>query len=701
MRRCARAPSTAHRTSARRKLPYFNRELSWLAFNRRVLEMARSPHTPLLERLKFLAIVSSNLDEFFEIRVAGLIQQVDSSIEELSPDGLSPREQLRRIHSVVASLVDDQNQIWLGEVVPALEREGIYFKAAHNLTPTELRWAKRYFDTEIFPVLTPLAIDPSHPFPQIANKTQTLAVAIDYPDTPENESHLALVTIPRVLPRVVRIGTGHPEDRAFIFIGEIIRLFVGRLFTGCRVTSARIFRLTRNSDLYIDEEEAENLLKTIETELRNLRRGAPVRLEVEEGIDENLFKDLLDHVALPNEYTFRVPGPINLARLMSVYDAVDRPDLKFPSFAPARRFDPTSGQSIFERIAAGDILLHHPYETFDTVVEFIQAAARDPQVCVIKQTLYRTSGDSPIVRALIEAARAGRQVTALIELKARFDEANNIQWARQMEEAGIHVVYGVVGLKVHAKACLVVRHEGRTMRRYVHLGTGNYNPRTARLYTDFSLLTARPALTREVALLFNSLTSFGRAPRFQHLLVAPYNLADELITRIRREACHAASGRPARIIAQINSLIDRKVIDALYAASRDGVRVDLIVRGTCGLVPGLPGLSENIRVRSILGRFLEHARVYYFANDDTPELYLASADWMPRNLFRRVEIAFPILDPLLRERIIDDYLPTLLADEVGARELHPSGAYLPLVRNKGPSRSAQAEFIARATEASA
>ena len=698
MRRRARATSRPS-PPARGKLPYFNRELSWLAFNRRVLDVARAPDTPLLERLKFLAIVSSNLDEFFEIRVAGLIQQVDSGIEENSADGLSPREQLRRIHSVAASLVDDQNSLWANEVVPALERENIYFRAGHELSAAELKWAKRYFDAEVFPVLTPLAIDPSHPFPQIANKTQTLAVAIDYPDTPEQESHLALVTIPRVLPRVVRIGVGHPEDRTFIFIGEIIRLFVGSLFSGCRVTSARIFRLTRNSDLYIDEEEAENLLKTIETELRNLRRGAPVRLEVEDAIDENLFKDLLDHIALPNEYTFRVPGPINLARLMSVYEAVDRPDLKFPSFVPSRPVELLPGQSIFERIGAGDILLHHPYETFDTVVEFVQAAAHDPHVCAIKQTLYRTSGDSPIVRALIEAARSGKQVTALIELKARFDEANNIQWARQMEEAGVHVVYGVVGLKVHAKACLVVRSERRGMRRYVHLGTGNYNPRTARLYTDFSLFTARPELTREVAMLFNSLTSFGRAPKYRHLLVAPHALRDAIIMRIEREARHAAAGRPGRIIAQVNSIIDRGVIDALYAASRAGVKIDLIVRGICGVVPGIPGLSDNIRVRSIVGRFLEHARVYHFGNAGQPELFLASADWMPRNLIRRIEIAFPIDDPALRARILEDYLPTLLTDTGAARELQANGAYVPApLKGSARPRSAQQLFVERATE---
>jgi polyphosphate kinase len=418
---------------------------------------------------------------------------------------------------------------------------------------------------------------------------------------------------------------------------------------------------------------------------------------VEEGVDEQLFKTLLDHVALPNEYVFHIDGPLNLTRLMEVYDTLDRPDLKFPVFQPVLRTELPPGSALFARIAQGDVLLHHPYEPFDPVVEFVRAAARDPQVCAIKQTLYRTSGGSPIVAALIEAAQNGRQVTALVELKARFDEANNIQWARQLEEAGAQVVYGMVGVKVHAKCCLIVRREARVLRHYAHFGTGNYNPRTARLYTDFSLFTARPDLTREAAFLFNTITGFGRPHAFQRLLVAPFNLHDQLLRFIHTERRHALAGKPARIVAQINSLVDKRVIDALYAASCAGVSIDLIVRGICCLVPGVKGLSENIRVRSVVGRFLEHVRVCYFANAGRVRLYLGSSDWMPRNFLRRIEMLFPIDDPALRQRILEQYLPTMLADNVDARALQPSGAYLPRPRAEGaPTHRAQAEFLGNA-----
>jgi polyphosphate kinase len=693
----SKLPPASRRTpaaSAPSKLPYFNRELSWLAFNRRVLDFARAPAMPLLEKLKFLAIVSSNLDEFFQIRVAGLIQQVDSGVEETAYDGLSPRELLRRIHSVVASLVDDQYRCWNQDVVPALKAEGILFKHAAELSRRELRWAQEYFEREVFPALTPLSIDPAHPFPQIGNKTLNLVVSIDYPDTPGREAHLAIIPLPRVLPRVVPIGINRPGETGLIFLGEIIKLFVGRLFPGCHVNSAKLFRITRNSDLYIDEEEAENLLKKIEAELKNLRRGSAVRVEVEEGVDEHLFKTLLDHVDLPNEYVFHIDGPVNLTRLMSVYETIDRPDLKFSNFTPARPVESTPGSETFARVAAGDLLLHHPYEAFDPVVDFVRSAARDPQVCAIKQTLYRTSGDSPIVAALIEAAQHGKQVTALVELKARFDEANNIQWARQLEEAGAQVVYGMVGVKVHAKLCLVVRKESKALRHYAHLGTGNYNPRTARLYTDFSLFTARPEITREVAFVFNTVTGFGRPHEFQHLLVAPFNLHENIVRFISSERRHALAGKPARIIAQVNSLVDKKVIDALYAASRAGVSIDLIVRGVCCLVPGVKGLSENIRVRSIVGQFLEHARVCYFANAGRPRVYLGSADWMPRNFYRRVEVLFPIVDAQIRQRLLEQYLPTMLADNVGARELQPTGAYLHVAQSNGTrQREAQREFL--------
>jgi polyphosphate kinase len=682
----------------RGKLPYFNRELSWLAFNRRVLEIARSRRTPLLERLKFLAIVSSNLDEFFEIRVAGLIQQVESDLHETTLDGLSPQEQLRRIHSVVASLVDDQYRCWSGEIVPALREEGYHFKTASDLTPSELAWVRDYFDSEVFPLLTPLSIDPSHPFPHIGNKTLNIVVSIDYPDTPETESLLAVVPVPRSLPRVVTIGSATPDRRVVIFIGQIIKICVDRLFPGCRVTNAKVFRVTRNSDLYIDEEEAENLLKTIEQGLRNLRRGAAVRLEIEEGVDDRLSKALLDHLALANEYVFRIDGPVNLMRLMHVYEAIDRPDLKFPPFTPRPLALPEHDAALFDRIAHGDVLLLHPYDSFDPVVDFVTSAARDPKVHAIKQTLYRTSGDSPIVKALIEASLAGKQVTALIELKARFDEANNIQWARQMEQAGVHVVYGIVGLKVHAKCSLVVRRETGGLRHYAHVGTGNYNPKTARLYTDFSLFTARRDITREIACLFNTITGFGRPYPFKKLLVAPFNLQSSLIKRISSEIAHARAGRPAHIVVQINSLIDKSLIDSFYAASCAGVKVQLIVRGICGLVPGVAGISENITVRSIVGRFLEHCRVYYFHNAGRPRVYLGSADLMPRNLYRRVELLVPIEDPALRTRIIEEYLPTLLADDTDARLLRANGAYRQARPQRGtrPTLSAQNAFFARA-----
>lgn len=678
------------------KLPFFNRELSWLAFNRRVLDIARSEKTPVLERLKFLSIVSSNLDEFFEIRVAGLIQQVDSDIHEHSLDGLSPQEQLRRIHSVVASLVEDQYRCWKEGIIPGLTREGIVFKNADDLTAKELSWAEHYFENQVFPVLTPLAIDPSHPFPHIGNKTLNIVVSIDYPNTPEREALMAVIPVPRVLPRVVHVGRSETGEQVLVFLSEVIKLCVNKLFPGCRVTCAKAFRVTRNSDLYIDEEEAENLLQKIEEELRNLRRGAAVRLEVEEGVDEELFKTLLDHVELPNEYVFRIDGPINLMRLMSVYGEIDRPDLKFQPFAPVKKPVLRVGESLFERIAEQDQLLQHPYESFDTVVDFIRSAANDPSVIAIKQTLYRTSGDSPIVEALIDASTAGKQVTALIELKARFDEANNIQWARQMEEAGVHVVYGIVGLKIHAKCSLIIRREGKALRYYAHLGTGNYNPKTARLYTDFSFLTARKDLTREIALLFNTLTGFGRPKGFRKTLVAPFNLQSSIIDFIVNEARNARKGLPARIIVQINSLIDRSAVEALYYASRAGVSIDLIVRGICGVVPGIPGLSDNIRVRSIVGRFLEHARVYYFENAGKPRIYLGSADWMPRNLYRRIELMFPIDDPTLRRRIRRKYLATLLADNTDARLLQTNGAYLKPPKRPGKAdkrRQAQVEFL--------
>jgi len=681
------------------KTAYFNRELSWLAFNRRVLEQAQNARHPLLERIKFLAIVSSNLDEFFEIRVAGLIQQVDSGVTEHSVDGLPPREQLRRIHSVVASLVEDQYKCWREDLVPSLAAHGIEFKSPRELTQGELNWVQTYFHEQIFPVLTPLALDQSHPFPQLGNKTLNVVVSLDHPETPEIDHLVAILPVPRILPRLVRIDPVNTEVARYIFLTDVIKLCAGEFFPGYRVHGGWAFRVTRNSDLYIDDDESENLLKTIEEELRNLRRGSAVRLEIEDGVEDPIFDTLCEHLKLSHEYVFRLSGPLNLLRLMSLAD-IARPDLKFPVFTPVNVSALHLAHRVFDVLRAQDVLLHHPYDSFQPVVDFVEQAARDPNVFAMKQTLYRTSGDSPIVRALMEASRNGKQVTALVELKARFDEANNIQWARQLEEAGVHVVYGLIGHKTHCKCSLVVRQEGTVMRRYAHLGTGNYNPRTARLYTDLSYFTSRVEITTDVANLFNSLTGFSRSPEFIHLLVAPFNLHRRINELILEEADRAERGQPARIVAQMNSLVDKMTIDNLYAASSKGVSIDLIVRGVCCLVPGVKGLSENIRVRSIVGRFLEHARAFYFENaGGEPLIYAGSADWMPRNFFRRIEVVFPIQDPALRRWVRDDLFAMALQDNEFARVLHKDGGYLPVPPTPGtPTFSAQNYFMAAAAQ---
>ncbi len=683
--------------ATRAKTAYFNRELSWLAFDRRVLEQAQDERHPLLERVRFLAIVSSNLDEFFEIRVAGLIQQVENGLVEPSVDGLEPKEQLRRIHSVVASLVEDQYRCWHEQLVPSLAREGIEVRSIRDLTAAEQNWARTYFREQILPVLTPLAIDQAHPFPQLGNKTLNIVACLDNPEDPEANRLVAILPVPRILPRFVRVDAEAGRNQRYLFLTDIIKACAGELFPGYRLLGAHAFRVTRNSDLYIDDEEAENLLKKIEEELRNMRRGAAVRLEIEEGVDDSIFATLCDHLNLSHEYVFRLRGPLNLLRVQSLAD-IDRPDLRYPPFAPVNCSPLRHPDETFEVLRNQDVLLHHPYDSFAPVVEFVELAARDPMVFAIKQTLYRTSGDSPIVRALIEASRNGKQVTALVELKARFDEANNIQWARQLEEAGVHVVYGVVGHKTHCKLCLVVRREGKGLRHYAHLGTGNYNPRTARLYTDLSCFTSREALTEDASYLFNTLTGFGRSPEFKHLLVAPYNLHARTLDLIARETENAAAGKPARIVAKMNSLVDNATIDALYAASRAGVKVDLIIRGICCLVPGLRGLSENIRVRSIVGRFLEHARIMVFENHGAePLIYAGSADWMPRNFFRRVEVMFPIEAPEARRWIMDELLGMELQDNVDARELYPHGGYLPVLRRpEAPPFSSQTYLMANA-----
>lgn len=683
------------------RFPYFNRELSWLAFNRRVLEQAESPDYPLLERMKYLAFVSSNLDEFFEIRVAGLMQQVESGVIERGPDGLGPKEQLRRIHSIVKRLVADHYSCWEKQVMPGLKKENVIFSDFDELTRNEKKWVEQYFEEQVFPVLTPLAIDPAHPFPQLTNKALYILTSIDDPETRIIERLMAIIPVPRVLPRIVKIETprrGNPD--VYIFLSDIIQRYVKRLFQGYRVRSAVPFRITRNSDLYFDEEEVENLLQKIEEELMNVQKGAAVRLEISKGADPVLVQELLEAINLKPQSMFTVDGPINLLRLMSAYDLIDRPDLKFPAFTPHIPKELSSPDRIFEHIKQKDILLHHPYESFQPFIDFINQAARDPEVFAIKQTLYRTSGDSPIIEALIEASRRGKQVTVLVEIKARFDEANNIQWARQLEDVGVHVVYGLVGLKTHCKSCMVVRREQGNLRRYVHLGTGNYNPKTAKLYTDISYFTAKADITAEVAGLFNTLTGFSLTPTFKKLLVAPFTLHKGIQRYIRAETRNAKAGLPARIIAQTNSLVDRETIDNLYHASQAGVKVDLVVRGICNLVPNVKGVSDNIRVRSILGRYLEHSRIFYFENSNgsQPLMFAGSADWMPRNFYRRIEAVFPVEVPELRQKLFN-ILQSHLNDNKNAHLLRANGAYQKPPGKKGAQiYSAQEAFMQEANQ---
>jgi polyphosphate kinase len=691
----------ARKNTRSRKVAYFNRELSWLAFNRRVLEQAYDESYPVLERLKFLSFVSSNLDEFFEIRVAGLIQQVEANITTPGIDGLGPKEQLRRIHSVTSAIVNDKYACWHQKLLPALKENGVVFKTRNELNRRELAWLKKYFEEEVHPVLTPLAIDPTHPFPQFGNKSLYILLWLDDPDTPSVERMMAFIPVPRILPRVVRVpGTSRVPD-SYVFLSDILKLHAKTLFPGYKVISVHAFRITRNSDLYIDEEEVENLLQTIEEELYNMRKGAAVRLEIEEGVEEQLLDELLEAIRLPRQHVFHINGPINLLRLMSVYDLIDRPDLKFKPHSPFLPAALRSHEFIYDAIAREDFLLHHPYDSFEPVVDFVRHAAIDPKVLAVKITLYRTSSDSPIVKSLIDAARNNKQVTVLIEIKARFDEANNINWAKLLEEAGVHVVYGFVGLKTHCKCCLVVRREDSGIRRYAHLGTGNYHTKTARLYTDLSMLTACPDITEEVAEVFNTLTGFAKSPTFNRLLVAPYTLHRRMNELISREARNARKGKPARIIVKCNSLIDRETIDNLYDASRAGVQIDLVIRGICGLVPGVKGMSENIRVRSILGRYLEHSRIFYFENHGAePVIMAGSGDWMPRNFYRRVEVIFPIVQPNIRSRIVDEILRTVLADNVHARQLKANGSYVLMNSNKSePAYIAQKALLKIAEDA--
>ena len=681
---------------------YLNRELSWLEFNQRVLEEAQDPTQPLLERLKFLTIVSSNLDEFFEIRVAALKQLVETRNDVPGPDELHPNEVLTAIRTRVIRMFGDQYRLLHETLLPSLAEAKIYLRPMQQLDPTRIDWARDMFRRDILPILTPLAVDPSHPFPQLLNKSVNLAVLYSKPSQRETLRH-AFVQVPRGIPRLIPLPSEKSDSREFVLLSELVRYFVQEVFPGMTIQGAWPTRITRNSDLYIDEEEAHNLLLTIEEELQKRNRGAAVRLELTEDCPPEIESYLLTHLHLTPEDVYRVPGPVNLTQLFALTEAGrSHPNLHDPLFNPTIPPSLSLTPHDFDSIRKNDILLHHPYESFQPIVSILEQAAIDPNVLAIKMTLYRTSGDSPVLNALITAAHNDKQVTVLVELKARFDEANNIAWARKMEEAGIHVVYGLVGLKTHCKVLLIVRREEGHLQSYLHLGTGNYHPRTARLYTDLSLLTARPALTTEVASLFNVLTGMSETAHFDELLVAPFNLAPRLLELIHRERAHHRAGRPSGIFIKANAMVDQEFIQALYATSMEGVKIRLLIRGICCLRPGVPGLSENIEVRSIVDRFLEHSRIYVFTNGGDPLVYLGSADLMPRNLHRRVEVVFPVLDPEIRRQFLEILVPAYLADNTKTRLLGSDGLYTRVPQTEGtPRRRVQEEFLLRYAPASA
>ncbi len=675
--------------------PFLNRELSWLEFNQRVLQEARDPSNPVLERLKFFCIVGSNLDEFFQVRVAGLKQQIESGANSPGNDGSTPVETLRATHQRIRRMVHEQYVCWREELLPELARHRIRFLTPAQLAGADLKWLENFYHAEVRPVLTPLAIDPNHPFPQLLNKSLNIIVQLEMKTGAEKLRHLAVVQAPRVLPPVVRLPRAD-GSRDYVFLGHVMGHFLGDLFPGTRILGFWLFRLTRNSELYIDEQDSGNLLKAIEKELHNRRKGDAVRLETDHHCPKAIRNALLHTLRLTEDDLNLIDGPLIPARLMAIYEEDHPAPLRDPPFnapaSPALR----PNADFFAAIRRQDILLHHPYESFDTVAGFLEQAARCPRVLAIKQTLYRTGGDTRIVGALMEAASRGKEVTAVVELRARFDEANNIQWSRKLEEAGVHIVYGMVGLKIHAKICLVVRKEGNGLRRYVHLSTGNYNLTTARLYSDVGLLTCRPDFGEDATNVFNLLTGIGHYQPAAKLLLAPFDLHRRMLEFIARETENARRSRPARIIAKMNALVDGDIIRALYRASQAGVKIDLLVRGICCLRPECPGLSENITVRGIVDRFLEHSRLFYFENGGRPELWAGSADWMPRNFFRRIEAVFPIEDPLLRRRVQDELLAIPLADNVKAWRLKPDGSYERVKAGTAAPLRSQWKFMQRA-----
>ncbi len=675
---------------------FISRELSWLDFNQRVLNEALLPSNPLLERVKFFTIASSNLDEFFEVRVAGIKQQIESDVVERSVDGRTATETFRAIRRRVRDMIDQQCHCWRKELVPGLAKNGIHFLDVEKLKPADRDWVEKYYRGQVRPVLTPLGIDPSHPFPQLLNKSLNIVVQLDIERNGEIHRRLAVVQVPRVLPRLVRLPR-EDESRVYVFMGHMIGHYLADLFPGTTILGFWHFRVTRNSELYIDEEDVGNLLSAVEQELHNRRRGAAVRLEVDLTCPAEIYQYLLETLDLTEDDLYIIDGPLNPIRLMAIYEGDHSPELRDkPYVAPiAVPFRDTI--DLFSVIRKRDVLLHHPYESYASVVDFLEQAARDPNVLAIKQSLYRTGGDPRIVGALMKAVSNGKQVTAVTELKARFDEANNILWARRLEEAGVHVVYGIVNHKVHAKITLVVRRDDDGLRRYVHIGTGNYNPSTARIYTDLSVFTVHPEYGEDASNLFNLLTGICQFQGAAKLLIAPFTVHEAMMNLIEHETEAAQKGLPARIIAKMNSLVDREIIEALYRASQAGVKIDLIIRGICCLRPQMPGVSENIHVRSIIGRFLEHSRIFYFENGGQPKVFIGSADWMPRNFFRRVEVVTPIEDPALRERIIQQILKPHLSDNVKASVLGADGIYtIPTVARNTPPYHSQNEFMSLA-----
>jgi len=675
---------------------FINRELSWLEFNQRVLEEACDPTNPLLERLKFFTIVSSNLDEFFEVRVAGLKQQIESGNNTRGMDGRTPTETFEAITQRVRKMVADKYACWHSEIQPDLAKHKIRILDINDLKQADRTWVEDFYHGKVRPVLTPLAIDPAHPFPQLLNKSLNLMVRLEMPKNGAPHKHLAVVQCPAILPRLIQLPR-EDDRRDYVFLGQLIGHFLADVFPGTQIQGYWPFRLTRNSELYVDEGDTPNLLKAVEDELHKRRRGHAVRLEIAHDCPKPIRETLLKTLHLTEQDLYLVDGPLNPTRLMALYSGNHSPELRDPPFLAPVGPALLGKRDLFAAIRERDILLHHPYESYSSVIDFLEAAATDNDTLAIKMTLYRTGGDPRIIGALMNAVNNGKQVTAVVELRARFDEANNIEWARKLEENGVHVVYGLVGFKIHAKVSLVVRREGEQIRRYIHLGTGNYNPNTAKLYTDLSLLTCRPEFGEDATNLFNLLTGICQFPGMSKLVVAPFELHAKLLQFIAREAENAKRGVPARVIAKLNSLVEPELIEALYAASQAGVKVDLIIRGICCLRPGVPGLSENITVRSIIDRFLEHSRIYYFENACQPEMFVGSADWMPRNLFRRIEVVFPIEDGILCHRIISEILRVSLADNTKARFLGPDGVYRRAKIAPGEKhRRSQADFIALA-----